>query len=796
MKLYFQISVILFAFVLNVQAAEIPELNWVEKSDWINVKTDSRIKAKGDGRTDDTRALQNAIDQLDISNPDIRKRKSTVYLPEGIYMISSTLEMKLKRGVAIIGSGKGTIIVWGGAKDGTMFQSNGNNRSRFIGINWDGRSKAKYGVLHSNKDISAFETRIRHEYETFANLEYGIAGMLPEKSSAGKGLATAETIIQNCHFKNVNYAITLADFNYYNWVIDNCTFEKSKVAIYTPYGTCFVRNSRFEESSDADFVLGAYPNGYTIRRVVSINSNRFIRHRAAFYLPCPLVIENCIIKDWKAVDAIHLLTRGPSMIVDCSFIKDGAKQPIQILADRRAGFKTSTPDGKIHRILLSGNRLNGRDQNILNVFGRNNDVDILNIPKASNLPNMLTLESKFGSEVVGKFSSNPSSKSINILNELPANINPERQDISNYLQSLIDKYSKSREEIVIYFPIGKYIIQNTIKVNSDNLVLQGSGFESSLDWNGSPEDPMIEVNNSTKLFFEQLKFTNKEIPQEYLVKVKNTSGKKSFIAFDGVYHNHNSAKKNLQLQDILFDGLNNSTFVYMNHAEFSFHSKNSSNTTFLIDKFFNYYQTAIRISGNGNNSFNNMNFLSSVVVAGSSNADFIIEDNNSMVMTDLYHESGKSHLFISGRGKGSGRISIQGVKHDFLQNGKSDTLLYSNNYSGSLFYGPQNFFNNVKQQNIIVSGNKLKVYFVGVNINDTLPNIKGKVNFLMSIKNNRKSQGDQIFANSNVSKTSLNDIAMSLNDIKYAGLIDSWIKGGDNDKFPSKIKSLSSIVFQ
>lgn len=307
---------------------------------------------------------------------------------------------------------------------------------------------------------------------------------------------------------------------------------------------------------------------------------------------------------------------------------------------------------------------------------------------------------------------------------------------------------------------------------------------------------MIEVNNSTKLFFEQLKFTNKEIPQQYLVTIQNTSRKKSFIAFDGVYHNHNSAKKNLQLQDILFDSLNNTTFVYMNHAEFSFHSRNSSNATFLIDKFFNYYQTAIRLSGNNNNSFNNMNFLSSVVVAGSSNADFIIEDNNSMVMTDLYHESGRSHLFISGKGKGSGRISIQGVKHDFLQNGKSDTLLYSNNYRGSLFYGPQNFFNNVKQQNIIVSGNNLKAYFVGVNINDTLPNIKGKVNFLMSIKNNRKSQGDQIFANSNVSKTSLNDIALSLNDIRYAGLIDTWIKGGDNDKFPSKIKSISSIVFQ
>ncbi len=795
MKFSLQVIIALLFFVVKVNGNIIPALNWIERSDWINVKTDKRVNALGNGLSDDTKALQTAIDLLDISNPDIRKRKSTVYLPEGKYLISSTLEMKLKRGVAIIGSGKNTTIIWTGAQGGTMFQSNGNNRCRFIGINWDGGSKAKYAVLHSNKDISAFETRIRHQYETFRNLEYGIAGMLAEKSTAGRGLATAETIIQNCHFEMVSFPIAIADFNFYNWVIDQCSFKKSKVAIYTPYGTCFVRNSRIEESSDADFVLGAYPNGYTIRRVESINSNRFIRHRAAFYLPCPLVLESCVVKNWKAFDAIHLLTRGPSMIIDCSFIKEGAKSPVQVLSDIKNGFKISNPNGKIHRMLISGNTINGKEQKFINLFGREKDVDILSIPKSFSVSKDIDLED-LDQAYSFKFSSHPASKVVDVLKAIPSSINPEKEDVSRILQQLIDKYSRNKEEVILYFPVGKYNVQQTLKINATNIVIQGSGFESSLEWVGSVDLPMISVESSRYFKMEQIKLSNKEIPQNYLITFRNPFNSKSFLLFDGVYHNHNVAKKNLLLQDVLFSGFSSNSFVYMNHAEFSFHSQNSSSATIVIDKFFNYYQTAIRISGPATNNFNGINFLSSVIVAGSSSADIVVEDNNSLVMTDLYHESGKNHLFLSGRGRGSGRISIQGVKHDFINKSQSDTLLYSNNYKGALFYGPQNFFNNVDRQKIIIRGKDLKAYFVGVNINDTLPNKTEEVKFLMSIIHDRKVQGDKIIENSPLSSFVISDISNSLLDIRLSGLIDYWIKTGENENNSSRINSLERIVSQ
>ena len=94
---------------LSLQATDsLPSLNWQPGSDWINVKN---FGAKGDGKTDDTAALQKAFDKLN--------NHITVYLPPGRYIISKTLEWKgAKRliGVSVIGHGKDTVIEWRGKK--------------------------------------------------------------------------------------------------------------------------------------------------------------------------------------------------------------------------------------------------------------------------------------------------------------------------------------------------------------------------------------------------------------------------------------------------------------------------------------------------------------------------------------------------------------------------------------------------------------------------------------------------------------------------------------------------------
>ena len=69
-----------------------------------NVK-DPDFGATGDGVTDDTVAIQAAIDAVpaDVADAFVNNRGGIVYLPEGTYIISSTIE--LKSGVALVGDG-------------------------------------------------------------------------------------------------------------------------------------------------------------------------------------------------------------------------------------------------------------------------------------------------------------------------------------------------------------------------------------------------------------------------------------------------------------------------------------------------------------------------------------------------------------------------------------------------------------------------------------------------------------------------------------------------------------------
>ena len=80
------IAAIFIAAIPTVTLAalpDIPRLDWQPRSDWINVKTDVTPAAVGDGRADDTAALQAALDR--------KATGKTIYLPPGTYRITQTL---------------------------------------------------------------------------------------------------------------------------------------------------------------------------------------------------------------------------------------------------------------------------------------------------------------------------------------------------------------------------------------------------------------------------------------------------------------------------------------------------------------------------------------------------------------------------------------------------------------------------------------------------------------------------------------------------------------------------------
>src|SRR4051794_28059368 len=68
----------------NRTLARIPSLRWQMRSDWINVRTDVTPRAVGDGKADDTAAIQQALDRLGRSMREggaAGREGSAVFLP-------------------------------------------------------------------------------------------------------------------------------------------------------------------------------------------------------------------------------------------------------------------------------------------------------------------------------------------------------------------------------------------------------------------------------------------------------------------------------------------------------------------------------------------------------------------------------------------------------------------------------------------------------------------------------------------------------------------------------------------
>ena len=128
--------------------------------------------AVGNGIADDTTAIQNA---LNTNGGNV-----SLYFPQGVYLISSTILIPQNRATKIYGDGfnpqevtnplEGTVIKWAGAANGLMFSSNvagGANTSGLIinDMRFDGDNIASRGMV-----IGADLAHPQHEY--FTNVQF------------------------------------------------------------------------------------------------------------------------------------------------------------------------------------------------------------------------------------------------------------------------------------------------------------------------------------------------------------------------------------------------------------------------------------------------------------------------------------------------------------------------------------------------------------------------------------------------------------------------------------------------
>ena len=103
---------------------------------WVNVKT--AYGAVGDGRTDDTVAIQKAFDQINASG-----NNPVLWFPAGTYLITAPVTLTHKQYFSVIGEDPATTILkWAGPSGGTMLQTNASTFFRITRFTFDGNNSA------------------------------------------------------------------------------------------------------------------------------------------------------------------------------------------------------------------------------------------------------------------------------------------------------------------------------------------------------------------------------------------------------------------------------------------------------------------------------------------------------------------------------------------------------------------------------------------------------------------------------------------------------------------------------
>ena len=267
---------------------------------WANVRT-----RFGAGRTgDDTRALQRAIDSLSVFQaPEFNIVGATkylvIYLPAGVYHISSTLHLTGKIGCSIIGEDPDrTIVQWTGGDQDTMLSANGSSYFKISRLTWNAGVHAGVEAigLHwvDNNGPRFASTSIEFSDMVFLNTRYGISG--GTFGGEGTGANDAEVAIKRCRFIHCSEAgIYIKGYNALDYWIWDCLFKDCNRGVQCSLGNYHAYHSAFFNSATADFDNSG-PYYCSVRNCYSANANDFSVERGSSSNPFKRIFENNIVE--------------------------------------------------------------------------------------------------------------------------------------------------------------------------------------------------------------------------------------------------------------------------------------------------------------------------------------------------------------------------------------------------------------------------------------------------------------------------------------------------------------------
>ena len=432
---------------------------------WADVKRD--FQAIGDGKADDTGAIQTALDAM----RDEKRQTHAIYLPTGVYRITRTLMLPRKAGREAIGlniQGEDpdkTIIVWDGPADGVMFDY-GAWYSKLGRVTFDGRGKAKTAIRHGPEFVTANEIADT----VFREVGFGIeAG---DMAKAG----IAETSVQRCRFIRCSKAgVSIQNFNSLDWWMWHCLFEDCRVGATNSYGAgnFHVYNSVFRRSAEADISVGN--TGYfSFRHNTSVGSKAFFI-AAGMGAGAQLTFQDNRIIDTADVQAIRVGNLGPVFLLDNMIASRAGmtEGPVAVGQNAHAisvgnTFTVANPIRFKTGSIIIADRITGREK---------------------LQPAIPTLPGTPRRAVRKVFAVRPGSDSAAI-------------------QTVIDAAARvTGQHPIIHFAVGRYPINRTLVVPPGcdvQLVGEDIPYNSVLEWTGKGNGPLIRLAGPSRATLRDL----------------------------------------------------------------------------------------------------------------------------------------------------------------------------------------------------------------------------------------------------------------------------------------------------